>query len=153
MNKAKEHFSRLPNLCRHIANLFAWFLIMVLGLSAAQAAELVEVYPEALANPIQRQIRFNLTIENPTGKMLNDQDIWFYAPVKRTATQQGQKLDVTMPYQNEEDVLGNQIIKLHFAQFPPYGTKLVSIRADLLMSGTPSPSTVNRPDFFLDQEK
>lgn len=120
---------------------------------ACHAADAIEVYAQPLANPIPRQIRLNLVIENPTNRTLTNQIVWLYAPVKRTATQQLEKLDINLPYQLTEDTLGNQIIKLQFDQFPPYGTKLVSIRADLLMSASPSPSQLKRIGLFLDEER
>lgn len=135
-----------------------WFCICWMGLmcmvgAACHAADAIEVYAQPLINPIPRQIRLNLVIENPTNRTLVNQIVWLYAPVKRTATQQLEKLDINLPYQLTEDVLGNQIIKLQFDQFPPYGTKLVSIRADLLMSASPSPSQLKRSDLFLDEER
>jgi len=135
-----------------------WFCICWVGLmcmvgAACQAADAIEVYAQPLVNPIPRQIRLNLVIENPTNRTLTNQIVWLYAPVKRTATQQLEKLDINLPYQLTEDALGNQIIKLQFDQFPPYGTKLVSIRADLLMSASPSPSQLKRSGLFLDEER
>lgn len=135
-----------------------WFCIYWMGQmcmvgAACHAADEIEVYAQPLINPIPRQIRLNLVIENPTNRTLTDQIVWLYAPVKRTATQQLEKLDINLPYQLTEDALGNQIIKLQFDQFPPYGTKLVSIRADLLMSASPNPSQLKRNDLFLDEER
>ncbi len=135
-----------------------WFCICWVGLmcmvgAACQAADAIEVYAQPLVNPIPRQIRLNLVIENPTNRTLTNQIVWLYAPVKRTATQQLEKLNINLPYQLTEDALGNQIIKLQFDQFPPYGTKLVSIRADLLMSASPSPSQLKRSGLFLDEER
>jgi transglutaminase-like putative cysteine protease len=116
------------------------------------AAEPVEIYSHEPANPMPRQIRFNLTIQNPTNKILFGQIVWFYAPARRTAVQQLQKLDVSIPYQLQEDALGNQIIRLEFDQIPPYGSRLVSIRADLLVSSIPAPSELKQADIFLGDE-
>ena len=135
-----------------MAFIVALFAALCFAGSACQAADAVDVYSQPVSNPLSRQIRFNLTIENPTGKTLANQVVWLYAPVKRTATQELQTLEVSMPYQIEMDGLGNQIIALRFDQFPPYGTKLVSIRADILMSATPRSSQLTRTDLFLDDE-
>lgn len=117
------------------------------------ASNLADVYTEPINNPVSRQVRFNLTIQNLTGKTLNNQTVWFYGPVKRTATQQLQKLEVSVPYDIEEDALGNQLIRLSFDQFAPFSTKLVSIRADLLLSSSTNSSRLMDMAVYLDEER
>jgi transglutaminase-like putative cysteine protease len=121
--------------------------------NVSHATEFIDNYSQPLSNPFPRQVRFNLTIENPTDQTLADQTVWLYAPVKQTATQELQKLEVSIPYQLEEDVLGNQIVKLQFEKFPPFGTKIVSIKADLLMSATPRVNRLKRTNVFLEHER
>lgn len=115
-------------------------------------AEPVEVYADSLSNPIPRQVRFSLTIENPTSRNLLNQKIWLYAPVKRTATQQLESLTISYPYMLEEDDLGNQIIRFSFDSFPAYSTRIITVTANLLMSSHQRQSELKRPALFLDEE-
>lgn len=134
-----------------LVSLFIQGMVALWG--TCHATNLIDIYAEPVHSPIVRQIRFTFTIQNPTSKTLHNQVIWFYGPVKRTATQQVQKLEVSVPYELEEDALGNQLIKLSFDHFPPLSTKLVNIRADLLMFSSPSPSRLVNSTVYLDEER
>ena len=120
--------------------------------AACVAANAAERYPSALGSPVSRQLRLTLTIANPTDKTLVDQTVWLYGPVKRTATQELQKLDINFPYQLDEDALGNQIIVIKIDRLAPFAIKLVSIRADLLMGAQPGASELQQPGLFLANE-
>lgn len=131
--------------------------LLCMGWAAAPAHSQVESWPQPLQHPAKRQIRFNLTLHNPTGNTLGRQTVWLYGPVRRNATQESEALSVSMPHRLEQDALGNQIIRLDFAQFPPHGSKTVQIRADVLLSDnhSPSPSPIadSRAKLFLQAER
>lgn len=138
---------------RRIRPAFVWLCALGLARGLCIAAEPVETYLQPLSNPVSRQLRFSLNIQNPTGRTLTDQVVWLYGPVKRTATQVLEKLEINAAHQILEDALGNQIIKLRFDQVAPYSTRLVNIKADLLVAATPSRSLLKRTDVFLSEER
>lgn len=89
---------------------------------------------------IPRQIQYSFTVQNKTGRLMKNAEFWTYAPVKQTATQRCMKLEVSHSYELSIDDLGNQILHFTFNDFPPFATKIVTIKADLLLAEKPNPS-------------
>lgn len=102
----------------------------------------------AASSGIHREIRYVFTVENLTGKPIGQAEFWTYAPVGRTSTQQLAKLSASQPYEQTEDALGNEILHFRLDTLPPYGTRIISITAKLLLSATPTPQTINPNDFI-----
>ncbi len=86
---------------------------------------------------VPKQIRYSFTLTNTTGKLLEKTQFWTYLPVPRTSHQKVKKVFANYPYQEKRDELGNNSIYFELKDIPPYGTKIVSITVDLLMSEIP----------------
>lgn len=128
------------------------FILTIFASTLVFSSQSLDQYSDPLTQPVKRQIRFVLTIQNPSSKALNNQKIYIYAPVKRTATQMLEKLDINMAYQLQEDALQNQIVVLSFDNFAPYATKIVTIKADLLLSAQPTATKLTKPDIYMVEE-
>jgi transglutaminase-like putative cysteine protease len=87
---------------------------------------------------IPRHIEYGFTLQNTTNSVLKEAALWVYAPVKQTAAQQSVNVDASHPFQELSDDLGNVILYFHFSDLPPYATKILTVRADLLLSETPN---------------
>jgi transglutaminase-like putative cysteine protease len=103
--------------------------------------------------PIKRQIQYSFALQNETNRLLERADFWTYAPVKQTATQRCERLEVSFPYELLVDDLGNQVLHFTFDRIPPFGTKIITIQAELALSDTPNLLPVPVPDTFLRPEK
>ncbi len=103
--------------------------------------------------PIKRLIQYSYTLHNDTNHLLRNAEFWTYAPVRRTATQRCDRLGTSHPYDLTVDGLGNQILHFVFDGIAPYGSKVISIRAELAMSDTPNRLPEQSPEAFLRPEK
>ena len=102
---------------------------------------------------IPRHIQYSFTLQNTTNRLVREAEFWTYAPVKQTPTQQCVKLEASHPFQLVSDDLGNQILHFTFKNLPPYGTKIITIEADLLLSDTSNPMPVKDLTAYLQAEK
>lgn len=108
--------------------------------------------PEA-TYPIPRHIEYSFTLQNKTNRLVKQAEFWTYAPVKQTATQTCVKLKTSHPYQLISDDLGNQILHFTFHDLPPYATKIITIKADLMLSDTPNRLSIEDLSTYLEAEK
>ena len=86
---------------------------------------------------ISRHIQYSFTLQNSTNRVIKHAEFWTYAPVKHTAAQQCLHLETSHPYRIISDDLGNQILHFTFQNLPPYATKIITIKAKLLLAETP----------------
>ena len=102
---------------------------------------------------VTRHVQYSFTLQNKTNRLLEQADFWTYAPVKLTSAQRCVQLVVSHPHELIEDELGNQILHFSFTNFPPYATKIIMIKAELVLSSAPNPLSVNNLKVFLKPEK
>jgi transglutaminase-like putative cysteine protease len=119
-------------------------LLVLLGCSAMLVAGFVlalftyERSPQEPVYPIQRQIQYSFTLQNRTNQALKNAEFWAQAPVKETANQRCERLEVSHPYQLLSDEHGNQTLYFKLPEMPPLGTVIVSVKALLSLSDTPN---------------
>ena len=89
---------------------------------------------------ISRQIQYSFTLQNKSHQVIKQAELWTFAPVKQTATQQCLKLQSNYPYKLLTDDSGNQVLYFTFENLAPYGSCVVTIKASLLLSATTHPS-------------
>jgi transglutaminase-like putative cysteine protease len=99
------------------------------------------------AYEIARQIRYSFTIQNTTSQLIENAVFRTWAPAKQTATQLCKRIDASDPFHVLSDDLGNQMLEFELHDFPPYGSRIISITTDLLMS--PTPNRINPGDLQL----
>jgi transglutaminase-like putative cysteine protease len=102
---------------------------------------------------IPRQIQYGYTLKNTTNRTIPKADLWVYGPVFQTATQKCVSVTTAKSHKIIKDGLGNQILHFTFENFPPYGTKIVNIQADLILSDTPNILPPQKMNNFLIAEK
>lgn len=95
------------------------------GLAAAGA---LAAEPPA---PDERYVRYGLTVQNTTGHVVPEAELWVCAPLPETPFQSRLSLDVSHPHEVHDDGLGNQVLKLVFSNVPPYAVRLVTLDATL----------------------
>ena len=89
--------------------------------------------------PIERQIQYSFTLHNRTHQPLRNAEFWAQAPVKETASQRCERLEVSHPYQLLSDEHGNQTLRFQFPEMPPFSTVIVSVKAFVSLADTPNP--------------
>ena len=91
---------------------------------------------------IPRHLEYSFELQNTTNQVREQVDLWTYAPVPLTATQQRVHVDASHPFEELSDEAGNSILHFTLLDIPPYATKIITIRTDLLLSETPLPIDV-----------
>ncbi len=102
---------------------------------------------------IHRQLRFTVSLTNPKNYELQDQTLWLYVPAAEGPTQRLAALNVSMPHERLSDALGQAIVKLDFPGFPPLGTKIVTLAADVLLKNEPEATLLPNPQDWLGAER
>jgi hypothetical protein len=88
---------------------------------------------------IFRQIQYSFTLQNRSHQVIKQAELWTFGPVKQTANQQCLKLQSNYPYTLLTDGSGNQMLHFTFENLAPYGSRVVTIKANLLVSATAVP--------------
>lgn len=122
-------------------------LLMVQGLFAEGGLDEIKK-----RYPIERQIRYSFTIKNSGREMAEKVEFWAYAPVKQTSSQYCKKLEASMPYRLITDGDGNQIMHFVVENLPAFGTKIINIKADLLLSEKSNRLPLKEKESFLAAE-
>ncbi len=104
---------------------------------------------EASDYSISRQVQYSFTLQNRSHHMIKQAELWTFAPVKQTANQLCLKLQSNYPYKLLTDDSGNQVLHFTFENLAPYGSRVVTIKANLLFTATanPIPSEPSSRDF------
>nr|WP_320192687.1 transglutaminase-like domain-containing protein [uncultured Desulfobacter sp.] len=102
---------------------------------------------------IPRHISYSFTLRNTTGQLIEKPEFWTYAPLKKTPSQSCTDLQTSHAYTLITDELGNQILHFSLPTLPPYGSKTITIQANLIMSDTPDMVKVINLKPFLKSEK
>jgi hypothetical protein len=84
--------------------------------------------------PISRQISYSFTIKNTTNRVIENAEFWCFAPVKKTATQVCRTITSSHGYNLVTDSFGNQILHYTLDLMPPYGSKIITVTANLNLS-------------------
>ncbi len=103
-------------------------------------------------NSISRQIHYSFTLKNTTGDLIENARFWTYGPVKLTPTQQCVNIETAHPHEVIVDDLGNQILYFVIEKLPPYGSRILSITANLMMADSPNPEKATDLNPFLEPE-
>jgi transglutaminase-like putative cysteine protease len=102
---------------------------------------------------LSRQIQYQFTLRNKTNRLVTNAEFWAHAPVKQTPTQRCSQIESSYPHELITDSFGNQILHYTFDEFPPYATRIVSVKTDLVLSNTPNPLAMPDLQIFLKPEK
>jgi len=103
--------------------------------------------------PIKRNIRYSFTLQNSTNTVKKNVDFWVFAPVKQTSTQLTKSIQASMPYELSGDNLGNQMLHFRIESLPPFGTRIISINAELYLTDRPNRYKEKDLEIFLGPEK
>jgi len=87
-----------------------------------------------------RDVFYSFTLENTTGNLLQGAKFWTYAPVHESGHQSLVGLEVSHPHTVKRDRAGNQVLCFELDAFPPYGTRIITVEAKLVMKSAAAPS-------------
>lgn len=132
----------------------------VAGLSLTGAAALAASLPAWASAPgadgpvlSRRQLRFTLTMRNPTGAPLEDQTVWVYLPLHDTATQHLAGVRVSAAHELSRDEFGHCLLRLSFPNVGPFASKIVAVQTDVDVSAEPRAAALKSPTDWLKAER
>lgn len=85
----------------------------------------------------KRQLRFTLTMRNPSGDTLTDQTVWMYLPLKDSATQHLSSVRVSMPHQLSADPLGHSLLRLQLPSLAAFSSKVATVQCEVALRAEP----------------
>lgn len=110
------------------------------------------LWPPDPGFPINRQIQYSFTLQNVSNQTLKKAEFWAHAPVRQTAYQKCEHLNVSHPYELLTDAHGNQSLYFKLPDMPPFATVIISVKASLALSDTPNRLPGIHPTDYLNPE-
>lgn len=106
-----------------------------------------------VANPTlqPRQIRYAFTLKNNSGTVIPKAELWLFIPLASASMQQGGELKSSHEYELLTDKLGQRIAHFSFTDFPPYGTKVISIAATVQVAEEPLSAVLEKTQWLAPQ--
>jgi hypothetical protein len=111
------------------------------------------VRAQANADVTHRQLRFSISITNPSSSELTNQILWVYLPVLETPTQRFERLRASIAHETMTDRLGHNILKLTFPHLAPFASRVVTVAADVALRSTPIETVLEKPAEWLAAER
>lgn len=145
---------------KKVVLLFAGFMILsAMGWFASiQLDKSGNADTSASGYHIPRQIQYSFTLQNKTNRVIPKAGFWTYAPVTKTATQKCVNIQANQSYAATTDSTGNQVLHFTLPNIAPYASRIISLKADLMLAdqpqplpGRPSPTTLE-PDTFVESD-
>ena len=101
---------------------------------------------------IPKTVSYSFTVQNTTNRVVENVSFLTHSPLQLTANQKTATLRASYPYRLVTDRAGNQVFRFNFDRMPPYDTRIVTVRAELMMAEQPIrlPGDPNR---YLSPEK
>jgi transglutaminase-like putative cysteine protease len=98
---------------------------------------------KAAGYTIAKNVQYGYTLQNQTNRVIEKAEFWAHAPVKQTANQRFQDLTANYPFQLNSDKYGNQVLHFTFEKLAPYASRIITIKANLLVSRSANPIDAN----------
>jgi transglutaminase-like putative cysteine protease len=96
-----------------------------------------------------RHIQYGFTVQNETRRTLDKVELWAFAPGGSDQSQRCESLTANHRFELLTDANGNRMLYFLFLDVPPYATKIVTVRADLLLSRHPRHAESMELDAYL----
>lgn len=140
-------------------SIFFWASVVCVLCSVSISIMLVRLQNEAEPgrkdpeSGVSRQVRYGFTVRNNTANPIGQASLWVYAPVQKTDTQRCERIRASHCYELETDCMGNQVLHFSLADIPPFGSEVVTIKADLIISQNPAGTgSAEAADLFVQPE-
>jgi len=100
-----------------------------------------------------KMVSYSFTLKNKTNQVIKNPEFWTYAPVTQNSSQQCCKqLEVSHPYEVENDALGNQVLHFKLDPLPPFAVRVIRVKAEIQLASTPNKQYGFKPKGFVNKE-
>jgi len=112
----------------------------------------IESDTDDLLYPIHKVIRYSFLLKNTSNQLIKQADFKAYAPVEKTASQHTKSIKASEKFELTRDPLGNQVMDFTINELPPYGSKVITITAEISLSEQPNSLDEKNLSDYLQQE-
>jgi transglutaminase-like putative cysteine protease len=98
------------------------------------------------------QIRYGFTLTNTTNQLVKKVRLRAFVPLRQTATQKRTRLTTSHPFEELGEGPNNQALLFKLGDMAPYSSRVVTVRAQLLLADTPVPTKPDNQNLFLSAE-
>ncbi len=102
---------------------------------------------------IQKRISYGFTLQNISGHLVEHAELRVTSPRPESPTQRLQKIHSSHPYEVERDCEGNVIFCYTFDKIPPHATRIITLKADLLMQAMQKRDPSGEDEVYLAEER
>ena len=107
----------------------------------------------AIEYPATKIVRYSYLLKNNTNEVVENAVFKTYAPVEVTSSQKVKKIDATYDYSMEKDQIGNQVMTFNLESIPPYGSKVITVTAEMELASKPNTVNERKLTEYLRSEK
>jgi len=95
-----------------------------------------------------KTVHYRYLIRNSTDQPVPEARFFVRAPARLTGTQECLRIESSHSHEIATDASGGQVLEFTFANFPPYASKTISIRATLSLASVPTETLEADPRRF-----
>jgi transglutaminase-like putative cysteine protease len=110
-------------------------------------------FAEEAHYPINKVIRYSFLVKNTSNQLIEQAQFKAYAPVQQTASQKVKSITASYDYTIDSDPLGNQVMNFMLLNLPPYGSKVITVTAEISLTDTPNTTNEHDLNDYLQHEQ
>lgn len=99
--------------------------------------------------PLQRTLRYRYSISNPRTSTVRDARFWVTVPLAHTASQRLKSVAASLPFTEQIDAQGRQILRFELSALAPRATRDLVVTATVELANSPNPVVADPPDAYL----
>ena len=103
--------------------------------------------------PATKVVRYSYLLKNNTNEVVENAVFKTYGPVEVTSSQKVKRIDATYDYSVEKDQIGNQVMTFNLQSIPPYGSKVITVTAEMELASKPNTVNERKLTEYLRSEK
>lgn len=130
-----------------IASLIVLATVVGLYLVERTAQPPEEVQP---GYPIEKYLRYSFNLKNTSSDFIRSSRFVAFAPVRETSSQKVVEIQASHAYEMQQDAHGNQVMVFQIEGMPPYGMRIVTVTARVLLSETPNRMIFDKRPYLAD---
>ncbi len=100
-----------------------------------------------------KRIAYGFSIRNTSNHVVERAILRVHTPRPESSTQCLQEIHSSQPYDVEYDAEGNSVFRYTFDRIPPYATRIIAVKADLLMREAPRDGSGATKEFYLAEDR
>lgn len=102
---------------------------------------------------ILKQVKYSFTVRNKTNKLVNNGELFVYAPIAKNSFQTCLNIESNLPFQLIKNKTGNQVLFFTINDLPPFATRVINLEARISYDSIPQKSDAGDKQIYLSPEQ